>query len=134
MSPEVARGLWLSRLNKGNSLTDGKVALHLGNSSAMRSNDFPQVEPHNAEGRTHSGGSGIHSPAPRPSAPRPPWDRPVAPEDMLDSEQVAAWLNLHVETVRKLARDGFLPVVKLGTSAWRLHVRTAVNQLNDPKR
>lgn len=58
----------------------------------------------------------------------------MAPEDMLDSEQVAAWLNLHVETVRKMARDGVLPVVKLTANAWRLHVRTALEQLNDPLR
>lgn len=116
------------------TLPSGAAALYLGNSSGLRASDFPPVEPTTAEGRTHSGGSGIHSPAPRPSAPRPPWDRPVAPEDMLDSEQVAAWLNLHVETVRKMARDGVLPVVKLTAAAWRLHVRTALEQLNDPLR
>lgn len=58
----------------------------------------------------------------------------MAPEDMLDSEQVAAWLNLHVETVRKMARDGSLKVVKITGSVWRLHVRTALEQLNDPLR
>ena len=110
------------------------AALYLGNSSGLRVSDFPPVNPTNAEGRTLSGGSGIHSPAPRPSAPRPPWDRPVAPEDMLDSEQVAAWLGLHVETVRRLVREGVLPVVKITGAAWRLHVKSAVQTLNDPMR
>ena len=112
----------------------GAAALYLGNSSGLRASDFPQVDPHNAEGRTHSGGAGTQSQAPRPSAPRPPWDRPVAPEDMLDSEQVAAWLGLHVETVRRLVREGVLPVVKITGAAWRLHVKSAVQTLNDPMR
>ena len=113
---------------------NGAAALYLGNSSGLRSSDFPPVEPPTAEGRTYSGGAGTQSQAPRPSAPRPPWDRPVAPEDMLDSEQVAAWLGLHVETVRRLVREGGLPVVKITGAAWRLHVKSAVQTLNDPMR
>ena len=114
---------------------NGAAALYLGNSSGLRSSDFPPVEStHNAEGRTYSGGAGTQSQAPRPSAPRPPWDRPVAPEDMLDSEQVAAWLGLHVETVRRLVREGVLPVVKITGAAWRLHVKSALQTLNDPLR
>ena len=41
------------------------------------------------------------------------------PGEMMDVEQVAAYLGLHPLTVRRLARDGEIPAFKVGRQ-WRV--------------
>ena len=41
------------------------------------------------------------------------------PGEMMDIEQVAAYLGLHPLTVRRLARDGEIPAFKVGRQ-WRV--------------
>jgi len=46
--------------------------------------------------------------------PEPEGGRPAGPEDVLTTEEAAALLRLHPQTVRRLVRQGTLPGRKLG--------------------
>jgi excisionase family DNA binding protein len=40
-------------------------------------------------------------------------------DKLLTPEEAGELLSLHVETVRRMARDGRIPALKVGTRRWR---------------